>query len=67
MNTTQIIVSILAVIIGAAQVYAAYQIGVWVGTIRERERREGLEARVRQQIETAARSDRELWESEIDA
>jgi hypothetical protein len=67
MNETQVIVLILAPIVGAAQVYTAYRIGVCVGALRERERREALEARVRQQIDAAARSDRELWESEIDA
>lgn len=44
-----------------------YRLGQEHGILAERERREGLEARVRQQIETAARNDRELWETEIDA
>jgi hypothetical protein len=67
MNATDIAVLILGIILGAGQSYASYRVGVWVGTMRERERREGLEARIRQQIETAAKRDAALWETEIDA
>jgi hypothetical protein len=42
MNATDIAVLILGIILGAGQSYAGYRIGVWVGAMRERERREGL-------------------------
>lgn len=51
--------------------HGAYRLGhaagLSEGAIRERERRDGLEARIRRQIEAAAERDAEMWNTEIDA
>jgi hypothetical protein len=63
----QIAIVVIGVLSGVSMVYTAFQFGKAFGVLAERERREGLEARIRQEIETATRRDRELWETEIDA
>ena len=62
-----VIITVLAVATLALSCYVFYQMGYMVGTMREKERREAVEARVMERLRIVADGDRELWETEIDA